>query len=120
MNVVSLPLVVFLLQSTAVPLNQIRQQQQTRPQDRVSIPGYVIRMGDGDPVAKATVTISAVNAGRNQSYSATTTAGGQFAFQNLDPGQYRLSATRSGFVRMEYGARTPNRPGLPITVNAGQ
>ena len=47
-------------------------------------------------------------------------AGGQFSFQNLEPGQYRLSATRNGYVRMEYGARSPNRPGLPITLNPGQ
>src|SRR5262245_64553351 len=77
-------------------------------------------MGHGEPVSKSAVTINAVNSNRNQSYTATTTSSGQFAFQNLEPGQYRLSATRNGFVRMEYGARSPNRPGLPITVNAGQ
>src|SRR6185369_13622788 len=97
-----------------------QQQQQTKPQDRGSITGYIVKMGTGDPVSKAVVTISAYNGGRNQSYTATTTTGGQFAFQNLDPGQYRLSATRSGYVRMEYGARTPNKQGLPITVNPGQ
>jgi hypothetical protein len=77
-------------------------------------------MGTSDPVSKATVTITAYNAARNQSYTATTTTGGQFTFQNLEPGQYRLSATRGGYVRMEYGARSPNRPGLPITLSPGQ
>jgi protocatechuate 3,4-dioxygenase beta subunit len=96
------------------------QQQQNRPQDKASITGIILKMGSGDPVSKAVVTISAFNGGRSQSYTATTTAQGQFSFQNLDPGQYRLSATRSGFVRMEYGARTPNKPGLPITLNPGQ
>jgi protocatechuate 3,4-dioxygenase beta subunit len=97
-----------------------QQQQQTKPEDRGTISGYIVKMGAGDPVSKAIVTLSAFNGGRAQSYTATTTTGGQFAFQNLDPGQYRLSATRSGYVRMEYGARTPNRQGLPITVNPGQ
>jgi protocatechuate 3,4-dioxygenase beta subunit len=96
------------------------QQQQNRPQDKASITGIILRMGAGDPVSKATVTLSAFNGGRSQSYTATTTAQGQFSFQNLDPGQYRLSATRSGFVRMEYGARTPNKPGLPLTLSPGQ
>src|SRR2546426_12762206 len=90
------------------------------PQDRGSIAGYIVKMGTGEPVSKATVTISAFNGGRSQSYTATTTSNGQFAFQNLEPGQYRLSGTRSGYVRMEYGARSPNRPGLPITVSTGQ
>src|SRR5262245_7189085 len=88
-------------------------QGQTRPQDRGSMAGYVVKMGSGEPISKAVVTITPVNAGRGQSFSATTTAGGQFAFQNLEPGQYRLSANRNGYVRMEYGARSPNRSGLP-------
>ena len=98
----------------------IQPQQQTRPQDRGSIAGYVVKMGTAEPISKAIVTIAQVNAGRGQSFTATTTAGGQFAFQNLEPGQYRLSASRNGYVRMEYGARSPNRSGLSITLSAGQ
>jgi 5-hydroxyisourate hydrolase-like protein (transthyretin family) len=116
MNWLFLSLTVLLLQAGTLP----QQQQQVRPQDRGSVAGYILKMGTGEPVGKATVTISAFNGGRGQSYTATTTSSGQFAFQNLEPGQYRLSVTRSGYVRMEYGARSPNRPGLPIMLNAGQ
>src|SRR5438046_9191559 len=120
MTWISLSLAFLLFQTAAVPQNQTRQQQQqqqpTRPQDRGSFAGFIVKMGPGEPVSKAVVTISAFNGGRAQSYTATTTSGGQFMFQNLEPGQYRLSATRSGYVRMEYGARSPNRPGLPLTV----
>src|SRR5262245_41032058 len=108
MNWISLALAALLLQAGA------------RPQDRASVTGYILKMGTGEPVSKAVVTISAFSGGRGQSYTATTTSGGQFTFQNLEPGQYRLSATRSGYVRMEYGARSPNRPGLPLMLNAGQ
>src|SRR5437867_9436187 len=90
------------------------------PQDRGSVTGFIVKMGTGEPVSKAVVTLSAFNGGRAQSYTATTSSGGQFSFQNLDPGQYRLSATRSGYVRMEYGARSPNRPGLPISISPAQ
>src|SRR6185436_1577364 len=55
-----------------------------------------------------------------QSYIATTTGRGQFVFQNLDAGQYVLAATRDGYVRMEYGAKQPNRAGAPVTVGPGQ
>src|SRR5215510_14177455 len=115
-------LVLTLLLQTPAPRQQPQQQQQqpARPQDRGSISGYIVRVGTGDPLSKATVTITAYNAARNQSYTATSTTGGQFSFQNLEPGQYRLAATRAGYVRMEYGARSPSRPGLPITLNAGQ
>src|SRR5215471_1865779 len=93
---------------------------QARPQDKASVSGMILKMGTGEPLSKAVVTISAFNGGRPQSYTATTAMDGRFSFQNLDAGPYRLSATRSGFVRMEYGARTPNRPGLPINLSPGQ
>src|SRR5262245_11941116 len=109
--------ILLLLQTGAAPR---QQQQQARPQDRGSIAGYVVKMGTGEPLSKAVVTISAYNSGRNQTYTATTTTAGQFAFQNLEPGQYKLSASRNGYVRMEYGARSPNRPGLPIGLNTAQ
>lgn len=92
---------------------------QVKPADRAAISGLVVKMGSGEPVAKARVTLSAYE-GRGASYQATTIAGGQFVFQNLEPGKYRLSVTRGGYVRMEYGARSPNRPGLPINVLPGQ
>src|SRR5437016_3858690 len=103
MNWLPLSLTLLLFQAGTVPR---QQQQQTRPQDRGSITGYIVKMGTSEPVAKAVVTISAFNGGRSQSYTATTTSGGQFTFQNLEPGPYRVSATRSGYVRMEYGARS--------------
>src|SRR5262245_64801751 len=113
-------LALTLLLQTPAPRQQLQQPQPARPQDRGSISGYIVRMGTGDPLSKSTVTITAYNAPRNQSYTATTTTGGQFSFQNLEPGQYRLAATRGGYVRMEYGARSPSRPGLPITLSPGQ
>jgi protocatechuate 3,4-dioxygenase beta subunit len=85
-----------------------------------SISGSIVQIGNSAPLSKATVTLSPFNGGTHQSYTATTTADGQFSFPGIDPGQYRLSATRSGFVRMEYGARTPNLSGLPLAVSDGQ
>lgn len=94
--------------------------QQTRPEDRASLTGFVVKMGTGEPLSKAVVLLSPSGGGRNRSQSVTTTSSGQFVFQNIDPGQYRLVATRNGYVRMEFGARAPNRPGLPITLTPGQ
>src|SRR5262245_55895218 len=95
---ISLLLTLLLFQAAAAP----QQQQQVRPQDRGSIAGYIVKMGTGEPVPKATVTINVFNGGRAQSYTATTNSRGQFAFQNLEPGPYRLSAMRNGYVRMEF------------------
>jgi hypothetical protein len=45
---------------------------------------------------------------------------GKFAFRSLPAGQYRVTATRDGFVPAEYGQRGPNGSGVPITLAAQQ
>jgi hypothetical protein len=103
-----------------LPLLILQVSPQQIPPDKASVSGYILKMGTGEPLAKTTVILSPFNGGPSQAYTATSSAQGQFSFVNLDPGQYRLSATRSGYIRMEYGARTPNRPGLPITLSPGE
>ncbi len=116
MNAARLFMVLFVLQ---VAVASPQTQPQGAPPERASLQGIVLKMGAGEPVSKATVILSRFE-GRGDSYIATTNSGGQFLFQNLEPGQYRLSASRNGYVRSEYGARSPNRPGLPISIAAGQ
>src|SRR5262245_32641229 len=103
-------LIALLLQQTPQP------PQTIKPEDRASIAGFIVKMGPGEPLSKATVSLTPVGGGRGQGYSVTTTSTGQFIVPNLNPGQYRLSATRNGYVRMEFGARAPNRSGLTITL----
>ncbi len=45
---------------------------------------------------------------------------GKFAFRGLAAGQYRISATRDGYVGSEYGQRGPNGSGTPLTLTAQQ
>src|SRR5262245_6207666 len=47
-------------------------------------------------------------------------AGGKFVFPNLAPGRYRLLLTEDGFIRQEYGQRSPGGAGTPINVAGGQ
>jgi len=94
-------------------------QTPASPPPRASIQGFVLKMGTGEPLSKAAVTLTRVD-GQRQIYTASTGPDGKFVFQNVDPAQYRLGATRNGYVRSEYGARAPNRPGLLITLAAGQ
>jgi hypothetical protein len=70
-------------------------------------------------MSKAQVNLQRVGT-RGQAQAVSTNSAGRFVFLNVEPGQYRLIATRSGFVRTEYGQRSLNRPGLPITVASGQ
>src|SRR5437762_3098235 len=100
-----LSVIVFVLQVKPFPAEPANLQ------DRGSIEGYVIDAATHAAVPKCVVTLSPVKAGR--SYTLTTGADGRFVFQNIDPGQYRLSAARDRYVRTDYGARAPGRTGSP-------
>ena len=108
MNLLRLMLVLLVAQTPPAPQAA-----------RGSIEGFVIKLGTSEPVFNARVVLSR-SQGRGESYAATTEIGGRFAFQNLEAGEYRISVTRNGYIRSEYGQRSPNRPGLPLTLNAGQ
>lgn len=91
--------------------------QENKPQQATStISGTVVKAGSGEPVKKAQITLSpsVFNSGgdrtRAQEYperNAVTDAAGAFEFANVAPGEYYLTAVRSGFRRQsdqDYGS----------------
>lgn len=66
----------------------------------------------GAPVANATVTASNVETG--QTRSATTGATGDFKFEDLAPGEYRLKFEATGFTTVEISSRTLNRADIAV------
>jgi protocatechuate 3,4-dioxygenase beta subunit len=69
----------------------------------------------GNPLKRTTVFLRRA-AGRGQQQVAVTDPNGNFAFSAVEPGEYRLSADRPGFVRHEYGQKKPGKPGVVIQV----
>jgi hypothetical protein len=112
MNLIRLSLAVLLFQATP--------SQTPAAQTPASLAGFVVKVGTNEPLSKAVVTLNSMEGPRNQAYSASTSTDGRFLLEKVPPGKYRLSASRNGYVRYEFGSRGPNRPGLPITVGAGQ
>jgi Carboxypeptidase regulatory-like domain len=86
--------------------------------DRCAIEGQVLNGATGEPLKKAALMLRRID--RDQSSGTMTGVGGQFAIEDLDPGRYRLSVERNGFVRQEYGAHGPERPGTTLTLERGQ
>src|SRR4051812_11779701 len=112
MNLIRLSLALLLFQATP--------SQTPAPQVPASISGFVVKIGTNEPLSKAVVALTSNDGGRNQTYSTSTSTDGRFLLNNVQPGKYRLPASRSGYVRYEFGARGPSRPGLQVTVGAGQ
>ena len=95
-----------------------------------SIEGQVMNLKAGSPLKKATVQLVMMNAGGGGGGRgpmpppvrrvAETDEQGRFAFANLDPGKFQLSAERQGFLRQNYGARKYSGGGTPVLVAEGQ
>jgi hypothetical protein len=85
-----------------------------------TIEGTVLRAGTNEPLRKARVTLRRAEGRSEASQSATTDAAGRFALKSVEPGRYRLFVERIGFVRQEFGQRTPGRPGSVLTLSEGQ
>src|SRR6185369_6720832 len=116
----------FLLAQTAVVGTSVRPATspaapeaappETPPEDLCTVSGQVANAVSGEFLKKATLNLQRMDAGPNtaglpRSYTTSTDAEGKFAMKDIEPGRYQLSATHNGFVRMEYGAHSPARPG---------
>src|SRR5262245_16556435 len=123
-------LAVLPFQAGQLTQNPSQQQRQTLLS---GIEGFVLQAGSGDPLPKAQVTLTRVITPPAVPPTAanplppnipippaTTDAAGKFSFANLEPGPYRLSAGRNGFVRVNYGERTSGGPGTVVDIPVGQ
>jgi hypothetical protein len=85
-----------------------------------SLQGRAVKWGTSEPIAKATVELRPVEPGGQPPYVAKTTTDGTFVFDGVRAGQYRVVATRPGYVTAEYGQRWPNGAGTPLTLPPGR
>jgi len=100
-------------------------QPQTAPEDLCSVEGTVTNAATGAPVRKAMVLMNRTEITPSPNafpvnYSTTTDTAGKFAMKDIEPGRYRITVSRVGFVTMSYGARAPNRPGTVLALERAQ
>lgn len=89
------------------------QEVAQEPKGRIS--GTVVDAVTKVPLRKVNVVLSK----DGDSRGTLTDAAGNFAFEKLAAGMYRLVGERSGYARSSYGARLPDGPGLPVTLGQG-
>jgi hypothetical protein len=98
---------------------QVPKATPTAKKDQCSIAGMVVKLAESEPLRKARVRLQSVD-DRTHSIGVTTDVGGRFELKGLDPGRYKLTASRVGFVTYEYGQRKPGDPGATLTLRPGQ
>jgi hypothetical protein len=103
------------------PVRDSAQQRDAAPAPTgtASIAGVVVDdQTPGRPVRRAAVTLT--GSGLTTSRTETTDDEGAFLFGDLPAGRYSLAASRPAYVRMAYGARRHDRPGVAVAVADGQ
>jgi hypothetical protein len=109
MKVQAIGLLLFLLQqsATAIP-------QQVLPKS--SIEGSIIRLGTGEPIAGARVTVGIT---MRQQRTAISSQSGKYIINDLDAGDYLMTVTADGYSQQEYGQQSASGPGDRLTLAAG-
>ena len=83
-----------------------------------AIKGKVVATDSGKPMRRVQISLSSPDFSESRTIS--TTAQGVFEFKDLPAGRYSVSATRPGYIRLQYGQRRPGEPGRPIQLSDGQ
>jgi hypothetical protein len=117
MTMTALLLSLLLLPGQTAVLNPSPQQP---PRDTSapaakgtgSIKGKVVAADSGRPMRRVQIALSSPDLSESRSIS--TTALGTFEFNDLPAGRYTISASRAGFIRLQYGQRRPGEPGRPL------
>ena len=91
-----------------------------KPEELCGLAGQVLNAATGEPLRKANLTLRRTEGRFDPGGSTSTDASGHFAMKGLEPGKYRLSVERNGFVRQEWGALRPGRSGATLTLDKGQ
>lgn len=81
-----------------------------------SISGRVLNAATSEPIRKASVTLH-LNSPRDASAIAITNANGDFRFDNLPVGTYRLFAGKYGFQGLAFGTRSIAQAGTFVTLS---
>lgn len=104
---VAATLVVVVMMAALVHA-QLPDSQSAVPQPQCALSGTVVDSVTGTPLAGATVSARFISAGGQRSgpgfASGSSDAEGKFHLENLSPGRYLLSASRSGYVTQFRGS----------------
>jgi protocatechuate 3,4-dioxygenase beta subunit len=100
-------------------LAQALKTTPTPKQEQCRIAGMVVKLAGSEPLRKTRVSLQSMD-DRTRTVVVVTDTDGRFELKGIDPGRYRLKASRQGYVSYEYGQRKPDDPGAVLTLRPGQ
>lgn len=94
------------------------QPGQQAPVGTAVLRGVVVAADTGAPIRRAQVRASAP--GAQETRTTLTDEQGRFELRELAGGRYTITASKGGFITLQYGQRRPSEPGTPVDLAAGQ
>ncbi len=88
------------------------------PRGTAVLRGMIVTADNGAAIRRAQVRIVSPDA--RESRVATTDAQGRFEIRELPAGRYTITASKGGFVSLQYGQRRASESGTPIELADGQ
>src|SRR5438067_5370897 len=91
--------------------------QTAQPEEYSTLEGRVLNAATSEPIGKASLLLMRTDSPSydgTRNYAASSDSTGKFAIGNVEPGKYRLRASRNGFVTVQYGGRTWPRSGTVL------
>ena len=80
--------------------------------------GQVVAADTGTPIRRAQVRVSGQSV--REARISITDGQGRFEIRDLAAGRYTLTASKGGFVTLQYGQRRPGESGTPLDLADGQ
>ena len=88
------------------------------PRGTAVLRGQIVTADNGSPIRRAQVRVNSSDT--RESRVATTDAQGRFEIRELPAGRYTMTASKGGFVSLQFGQRRPSESGTPIELGDGQ
>jgi hypothetical protein len=88
------------------------------PRGTAILRGQIVAADNGSPIRRAQVRVTSPDA--REARVATTDAQGRFEIRELPAGRYTMTASKGGFVSLQFGQRRPSESGTPIELGEGQ
>lgn len=107
-------LLTVLAQAIGIPLPPGVTEAELK--GTAAIRGRIVADGNGRPLRAARITVSAPGVTR----STSTNSRGEYEVKDLPAGRFTISATRSGYMRLMLGQRTPDDIARPLALVDGQ
>jgi len=88
------------------------------PRGTAVLRGMIVAADNASPIRRAQVRVMSPDA--RESRVATTDAQGRFEIRELPAGRYTMTASKGGFVSLQFGQRRPSESGTPIELADAQ